>query len=62
MPGGCEGVCKGSTGSIGVNSCNGTSIFDATCVNLNGTVADNACQGVEVCTELIGKWLSMSCL
>ena len=55
MPGGCEGVCKGSTGSIGVNSCRGTNITDDTCVNLNGTVADNACQGVEVCTELIGK-------
>ena len=55
MPGGCEGVCKGSIGSIGVNSCLGTSITDATCVNLNGTVADNACRGVEACTELIGK-------
>ena len=61
-PGGCEGVCKGSMGSIGVDSCWGASMLDDTCVNLNGTVATKACRGVKACTELIGKWSYVICL
>ena len=52
LPGGCEGVCNGATGTVGARSCRGG---DRTCVDLRGNVGADSCFGTSACKELTGE-------
>lgn len=55
-PGGCDGVCKNSEGTIGQSSCMGDE-GDETCVKLDGNVGASSCWGEKACKRLKGEFI-----